>query len=295
MRVLVTGASGFVGSAVVKELLSAGHKVLGLVRSEGAVQNLKDLGADVHLGDVNDVATITECAKACDAVIHTAFNHDFSKYKESCEADRKVIEAFGDALAGTDKPVVVTSGIGLLRSTGLITEDDLLASGSDVVPRAASEEAAAAIAAKGVNAYVVRLPPTVHGAGDHGFVPMITDIARSNGQSAYIGDGLNRWPAVHRFDAAKVYRLIVEKKPELKTYHPVAEEGIDFKEIAAAISKGLNVPLVSLTPADAEKHFTWFTHFATFNCPASSEKTKQVLGWQPTEVELLKDMEASYF
>lgn len=295
MRVLVTGASGFVGSAVVKELLSAGHEVLGLVRSEKAVQYLKEIGAETYLGDVNDADTIRKCAGECDAVIHTAFNHDFSKYKDSCEEDRLVIQAFGDALSGTQKPLVITSGIGLLRSEGLITENDMLAVSSDVVPRAASEEAASIVAAKGINVYTVRLPPTVHGKGDHGFVPIIIDMAKSNGKSAYIGDGLNRWPAVHRMDAANVYRLIIEKKPAQRIYHAVAEEGINFKDIASVISTGLDLPLVSIPAEDAEKHFSWFTHFASFNCPASSEKTKQILAWNPVGEGLIKDMGTVYF
>lgn len=295
MRVFVTGASGFVGSAVVNELLSAGHKVLGLVRSESNAQKLQETGAEVCLGDINDLDLIKKCATECDAVIHTAFNHDFSQYKASCEADRLVIQAFGEALAGTAKPLVITSGIGLLRGEGLIDEDDVLSATSETVPRAASEEAAAVVAAKGVNVYVVRLPPTVHGAGDHGFVTMIADIAKGNGKSAYIGEGQNRWPAVHRFDAAKVYRLIVEKSPALKTFHPVAEEGVPFKDIAEAIGKGLGLPTVSLTQTEAEKHFTWFAHFASFDCPASSKKTREILGWEPTETDLLKDMETSYF
>jgi nucleoside-diphosphate-sugar epimerase len=296
MRVFVTGASGFVGSAVVNELLSAGHKVLGLVRSESAAQKLTEIGVEAYLGDINDLDTIKKCASECDAVIHTAFNHDFSQYKASCEADRVVIEAFGDALAGSEKPLVITSGIGLLRGDSIITEDDTIEATSDVIPRAASEEAATVIASKGVNVYVVRLPPTVHGAGDHGFVPMIIGMAKENGKSAYIGDGQNRWPAVHRFDAAKVYRLIVEKRPQQKIFHAVAEQqGIPFKEIAETIGKGLNVPTVSLSQEEAEKHFSWFMHFASFDCPASSEKTQSVLGWKPTESGLLKDMETAYF
>ena len=295
MRVFVTGATGFVGSAVVNELLSAGHKVLGLVRSESNAKKLEEAGAQACLGDVNDLDVIKKYAAECDAVIHTAFNHDFSQYNASCEADRKVIAAFSDAISGTDKPLVITSGIGLLRLDRLVTEDDSLSVSSDVIPRAASEEAAAAATAKGSNVYVVRLPPTVHGAGDHGFVPMIISIAKENTRSAYIGDGQNRWPAVHRFDAAKVYRLIVEQKPEQKTFHPVAEQGIPFKDIAEIIGKELKLPAISLPQVEAEKHFTWFTHFATMNVAASSVKTRKTLGWEPTNIDLLSDMEASYF
>jgi nucleoside-diphosphate-sugar epimerase len=295
MRVFVTGASGFVGSAVVNELLSAGHSVLGLVRADDAVIKLKQIGADAFQGNVNDLDVIAKCAAECDAVIHTAFNHDFSRYKQNCEDDRRVIEAFGNALQGTDKPLVVTSGVGLLQLGRVVDENDTMPANSDEIPRAASEEAAIDAAAKGVKAYIVRLPPTVHGAGDHGFVPMVIGIDKEKGKSGYIGNGLNRWPAVHRFDAAKIYRLIVEKQPKQSVFHAVAEEGINFIDIAQAISKGLQVPLVSLTPDEAKEHFTWFAHFASFNSPSSSRITRDTLGWQPTEIGLLQDIEESYF
>jgi nucleoside-diphosphate-sugar epimerase len=295
MKVFVTGASGFVGSAVVKELLSAGIQVLGLVRSQEGAQKVQHAGAEVLLGDINDLDLIKNAATDCDAVIHTAFNHDFSQFKASCEADRIVIEAFGDALAGTDKPLVITSGIGLLRTGRLATEDDAVMVGPDVVPRAATEEACKVAAAKGVNVYTVRLPPSVHGAGDHGFVPIIIGMAKEKGQSAYIGEGHNRWPAVHRFDAAAVYRLIVEKRPAQKVYHAVAEEGIDFVNIAETISNGAQLPLVSVPADEAEKYFTWFTHFAAMDCAASSAKTRETLGWQPKHIGLLEDMQENYF
>ncbi|MDJ1484431.1 SDR family oxidoreductase [Cytophagaceae bacterium YF14B1] len=294
MHVFVTGASGFVGSAVVNELLSAGHTVLGLVRSEIAFHKLQGMGAEVQLGDVNDLETIKKCAIRCDAVIHTAFNHDFSKFKANCEADRLVIEALGDALAGTEKPLVVTSGIGLLRYDRLVTEDDKPAVSSEVLPRVATEEASAVAAAKGVNVYIVRLPPTVHGHGDHGFVSILIGMARTNGRSAFIGDGQNRWPAVHRLDAAKVYRLIIEKQPKQKVFHAVAEEGIAFKDIAESIGKGVQLPTRGLEGADAEKHFSWFLHFASLNCASSSQKTHAALDWKPTQIGLLEDIETAY-
>lgn len=294
MRVFVTGASGFVGSAIVKELLANGHQVLGLVRSEKAAEQLAAGGAEVLLGDVNDTDIIRQGATGCDAVIHTAFNHDFSQFKANCEADRKVIETFGDALAGSGKPLVVTSGVGLLNYGRLVTEDDAVP-GSDVIPRAASEETARAAAAKGVNAYAVRLPPSVHGQGDHGFVPIIINMAREKGESAYIGDGSNQWPAVHRKDAAVLYRLIVEKQPEQKVLHAVAETGVPFKEIAETIGKGLNLPVISKSGDDIAAHFGWFTHFATINCPASGDKTRQALGWEPREPGLIDDITAWYF
>jgi len=293
MRVLVTGASGFVGSAIVKELLANGHQVLGLVRSEKAVEQLTTGGAEVLLGDVNDPEIIRQGANSCDAVIHTAFNHDFSQFKANCEADRKVIETFGDVLAGSGKPLVVTSGVGLLNYGRLITEDDV-PPGSDVIPRAASEEAAKATAAKGVNAYIVRLPPSVHGQGDHGFVPVVIGMAREKGESAYVGEGNNQWPAVNRKDAASLYRLIVEKQPEQKVFHAVAETGVPFKEIAGTIGKGLNLPVVSKTGDAIAAHFGWFAHFATIGCPSSSNKTRKALGWEPNGPGLLADITAYY-
>lgn len=293
MRVFVTGASGFVGSAIVKELLANGHQVLGLVRSEKAAGQLAATGAEVLLGDVNDPAVTQQGAASCDAVIHTAFNHDFSQFKANCEADRKVIGTLGDALAGSNKPLVVTSGVGLLNTGRLVTEDDVPA-GSDVIPRAASEEAAKAVAAKGVNAYIVRLPPSVHGQGDHGFIHMVIGIDREKGESAYVGEGDNQWPAVPREDAASLYRLIVEKQPEQKVLHAVAETGVPFKEIAETIGKGLNLPVISKTGEDIAAHFGWFAHFAAINCPSSSEKTRQALGWEPHGPGLLDDITAYY-
>jgi nucleoside-diphosphate-sugar epimerase len=295
MRVFVTGASGFVGSAVVSELLSNRIEVMGLVRTEANALKLRETGATALLGDVNDLELITGAARECDAVIHTAFNHDFTRYKENCEADRRVITAFGDALAWTDKPLVITSGIGLLKANGILNEDDVLPGGSDVIPRAASEEAGAAAAAKGVEVYVVRLPPTVHGAGDHGFVPMVINLAKEKGKSAYIVTGQNRWPAVHRFDAASLYTAIVQKRPSLKVFHAVAEEGVPFKDIAGVIGSNLNLPVESLAPEEAAAHFTWFSHFAGIDCPSSAEKTKAALDWEPKHTALLKDMEEHYF
>lgn len=294
MRVFVTGASGFVGSAIVKDLINAGHQVLGLVRSEKGAAQINAAGANVLLGDVNDLDAIRSGANACDAVIHTAFNHDFSQYKANCEADRKVIQAFGDALTGTDKPLVVTSGVGLLNFDRLITEDDELQAGADVIPRAATDEAAKAVAAKGVDVYIVRLPPSTHGEGDHGFVPMLVDIAKEKGEAAYVGGGDNKWPAIHRTDAAALYRLIVEQRPELKVLHAVAETGVAFKDIAAAIGKGLNLPVVSKTKDEAAAHFGWIAHFASVSCPASSEKTRAALGWDANGPLLLDDITAYY-
>jgi nucleoside-diphosphate-sugar epimerase len=295
MRVFVTGASGFVGSAIVKELLAAGHQVLGLVRSDKGAEQLAATGAEVLRGDVNDIDIIRQGATACQAVIHTAFNHDFSQFKANCEADRKVIETFGEALTGTNKPLVITSGVGLLDYGRLVSEADTAPVGSDVIPRVASEEAAKAASAKGVNVYIVRLPPSVHGAGDHGFVPIVIGMAREKGESVYVGEGNNQWPAVHRSDAAAVYRLIVEKQPSLKTVHAVAETGVPFREIAQAIGKGLNLTVVSKGNDEATDHFGWFAHFAVINCPSSSEQTRQSLGWEPHGPGLIEDIQACYF
>ncbi len=294
MRVFVTGASGFVGSAVVKELLGAGHQVLGLVRSEINAGKVRDAGAEALLGDINDVSVLKKGVEACDAVIHTAFNHDFTTFKQNCEDDRKIIEYLGNILLGTGKPMVMTSAIGLLRADRAVTEDDV-AVVSEAIPRAASEQEVLNAVAKGVKAYIVRLPPTTHGAGDYGFIPIVIGIDKEKGKSAYIGEGTNRWPAVHRFDSARLYRLIIEQKPAQTTFHAVAEEGIDFKVIAQTISNGTGLPLVSVSAGEAQAHFTWFTHFAMLNCPASAEKTKTILGWQPTHATLIKDMEEHYF
>ncbi len=289
MHVFVTGASGFVGSAVVQDLLQAGHTVLGLARTDEAAERLTAAGAKVHRGNIYDFDSLKQGAALCDAVIHTAFNHDFSRFKQNCEDDRAVIQAMGEALAGTSKPLVVTSGVAVATRDRMITEDDTAPS-ADVMPRAASEEAALALREQGIDAYIVRLAPTTHDKGDHGFVPMLMAMAKDKGESAYVEDGQNHWPAVHRRDAATLYRLIIEKKPAQAIYHAVAEEAIPFKQIAEAIGKGLNLPVVSKTGEAAQAHFTWFMHFASINCMASAEKTRNTLGWNPTHATLMEEL-----
>lgn len=286
MRVFVTGASGFVGSAIVKELLQAGHQVLGMVRSDSAAAALVTTGAQAYLADLNDLEKLTQGAAQCDAVIHTAFNHDFSRFKQSCEEDYHIIKA----LAAGNPFLVVTSALGFWNVNRVLTEDEV-APAATVMPRAATEEAA-----REVNAYIVRLSPTTHGEGDHGFTPMLINIAKQKGEAAYIGEGKNHWAAVHRFDAAVMYRLIIEQRPSQKVFHAVAEEGIPFREIAEAIGKGLQVPVVSKSVEEAEAHFGWFKHFAGINIQASGAKSRELLGWEPKETGLLKDLvEGKYF
>jgi nucleoside-diphosphate-sugar epimerase len=292
MRVLVTGATGFVGTAVVRELIDAGHQVLGLARSDAAAKSLVALGADVHRGSLEDLESLRSGAAAADGVIHTAFIHDFSNYGPAAEADRRAIETLGGALAGSDRRLIVTSGTLLAQRQGsLVTEED---APNPSFPRK-SEEAALALAARGLRPSVLRLPPSVHGNGDHGFVPRLISIAREKGVSAFIGDGLNRWPAVHRLDAAHLYRLMIEKSSVGARYHGVADEGVPTREIAEAIGRHLNVPVVSKSREEAADHFGWIAHFFGVDAPASSALTQEQLGWRPVQRGLIADLNAAHY
>jgi nucleoside-diphosphate-sugar epimerase len=290
MRVFVTGATGFIGSAIVQELLEAGHQVLGLTRSDAGAQSLIAAGAAVHRGELEDLESLRGGAAAADAVIHTAFIHDFSRYQENCEIDRRAIEALGDALVGSDRLLIVTSGTGMSSSGPGVpaTENDPPAS-SKVVPRAATEEAAASVAARGVRVATVRLPQ-VHDTVKQGLVTYAIGVAREKGVSAYVGDGLNRWPAAHRFDAAHLYRLALEKGDGGIRYHAVAEEGVPVKDVAETIGRGLGVPVISIAPEAAVGHFGWLGAFVGWDIPASSAQTREQLGWNPTGPGLIADL-----
>jgi nucleoside-diphosphate-sugar epimerase len=295
MKIFVTGATGFVGSAVVRELLSAGHEVLGLVRSDAAAQSLVAAGVMTYRAQLKDLESLRRAAAESDGVIHTGFNHDFSKFKENCELDRKVIETLGAALAPAGRPLIITSAIGVLPPGGRVTEETRPASPSPN-PRAATEEAARALIERGARVSIVRLPPSVHGDGDHGFVPILIKIARDKKASAFIDSGANRWPAVHRLDAARVFKLALDQAIHGAYYHAVAEEGIACREIAEVIGRRLGIPVVGKTPDEAGAHFTWFAHFAALNVLASSEQTQAKLGWRATQPGLIADLDRpAYF
>ena len=296
MRVFVTGATGFIGSLVVQDLLKAGHQVLGLTRSAAGAKSLSAAGAEVHRGSIEDLESLRTGAAASDGVIHLAFKHDFSKWAANCETDRQVIEAIGSVLAGSNRPLIVTSGTGLAKTVpGEPALEDNPVLSSSVIPRAASEEAAAAVADRGVNVSVVRLPQ-VHDQFKQGLITYAIGVAREKGVSAYVGDGLNRWPAAHVVDTAQLYRLALEKQEAGAKYHAVAEEGVPLRDIAEVIGRGLKVPVVSVSPEEATAHFGWLGFFAGRDALASGAQTQKRLGWHPVGPGLIADLEQmNYF
>jgi len=295
MHVFVTGATGFIGSVIVPELINAGHQVLGLTRSEAGAQSLLAAGAEAHRGDIEDLDSLRSGAAMSDGVIHCAFNHDFSKFIENCENDRRAIEAMGDALVGSDRPLVITSGTGMGNAVpGQPATEDVF-NPDYPNPRKASELAGISVANRGVNVSVVRLPQ-VHDPVKQGLITPLVQIAREKGASAFVGDGLNRWPAAHILDVACLYRLALEKQEAGSRYHAVAEEGIPVREIAEVVGRGLKVPVVSLSPEEAPTHFGWLGAFMGFDMPASSAQTQERLGWHPTGPGLIADLkQMQYF
>ena len=290
MRVFLTGANGWVGSVVARDLLDAGHSVVGLVRSKEKGEELATAGATPLLGSLTDLDVLRQGAGDADGVVHTAFGLDFSKIAELGEEDRQAIETFGEVFAGSDRPILVTGGIGLVPSGETFTEEKRPPIMPDF-PRA-SEQTAFALAERGLHASVVRLPRSVHGVGEtHGFVPMLAAVARDKGVSAYVGDGQNLWPSVHRKDAARVFRLALERGARNEAFHAVAEEGVPYKLIAEAIGRQAGVPAESLTPEEAAAHFGGLAKWVAGSGPASSEWTRRVLGWEPKEIGLISDID----
>jgi nucleoside-diphosphate-sugar epimerase len=291
MRVFVTGATGNIGSKVVEELIAAGHRVLGLCRSDDKAPALAAAGAEVYRGSIADPDSLKDGASQSDGTIHLAFNHDFSRFVQNCEDDRRVIEALGSALAGSDRPLIVTSGTPIANTVpGEPAKEGNATVGSNVHPRAASEEAAASVAAAGVNVSVVRLPQ-VHDPVTQGLITLAIGMYREKGVCAYVGDGLNRWPAAYVLDVARLYRLAIERAEPGAKYHAVAEEGVPTRDIAQAIGRRLKLPVKSITPEETLAFFGWLAMFAGLDMPASSEQTRMKLGWQPTGPGLIADLE----
>jgi nucleoside-diphosphate-sugar epimerase len=294
MRVFVTGATGFIGSAVVRDLLDAGHQVVGLARSDEGAASLAATGAEVRRGTLHDLDVLRSEADAADGVIHTAFIHDFADFDASCETDRLVIEAFGETMAGSDKPLVVAAGTALIRDHVLLTED-VPAPIPPLYPRV-SEQTAMIFAHQGVRASAVRIAPSAHGEGDKGFVPLLIGLAREKGYAAYPGDGRNVWPAVHRLDAARLFRLALESAPAGSSLHAAAEQGVEVRRIAEAIGAGLNVPVKSVAGDEIPAYFGGFAGFAQIDNPTSSTFTRERYGWDPRQPGLVEDIErAGYF
>jgi nucleoside-diphosphate-sugar epimerase len=296
MRVFVTGASGHIGSVLVRELIDHGHQVVGLARSDDSAAAISAAGAEVQRGSLDDLDVLSAAAAASDGVIHLAFIHDFADYAASIAADLRAVDAIGTALAGSGKPFVNTSGTMMLAFSApgkLGSEDDVA---DDSGPRGASENATIALAKRGVRSSVVRLSPTVHGSTDfHGFVPTLIEAARKTGQSVYVGDGANRWPAVHTIDAARLYRLAIESAPAGSRLHGAAEEGVPFRDIATVIGEQLGVPVVGITAEEATEQLGFIGAIASLDNPTSSERTRELLGWRPEHPELLADLKAGHY
>jgi nucleoside-diphosphate-sugar epimerase len=295
MRVFVTGATGFIGSAVVAELLEAGHEVVGLARSDDGADKLAATGAEVQRGTLEDLDTLRNTAGAADGVIHTAYIHDFSQMEMAAQTDLQAVQTLGAALEGSGRPLVVTTGIALVNPGSVATEENRADPERIVHPRVRTELEATALAGRGVRTSVVRPAPSVHGEGDHGFVPRLIDIAREKGVSGYVGDGANRWPAVHRLDAATLYRLALESGEPDSVFHAIADEGIPTREIAEVIGHQLDLPVVSVAPDQASDHFGFLGVFFGLDAPASSALTQERLGWQPTHVGLIEDLEQGHY
>lgn len=291
MKIFVTGASGFVGSAVVAELLAAGHKVVGLARSDGSAATIASMGAEVLRGSLDDLASLRNGAADTDGVIHCAFTHDFANFAASIEADRRAIETLGEVLAGSHRPLIVTAGTGGLTRGRVLTED--IAAPAEI--GRFSEPAGLSLVEHGVRVSVMRLPPSVHGKGDHGFVPQLISIARAKGISAYPGEGANHWASVHRLDAANLYRLALESAPAGTRLHAVGDEGVTSRAIAEVIGRHLNIPVVSVPVEQATEHFGWIGAFFSLDTPASSALTQQRFGWQPKQPGLLADLEQGHY
>jgi nucleoside-diphosphate-sugar epimerase len=289
MRIFITGATGFIGTATVKELTSAGHKVLGMARSDEGAKSLAAIGADIHRGSLEDLDSLRKGAAASDAIIHLGFVHDFSRFQENCELDKRAIEALGSVLAGSNRPLIVTSGLAGLAAPGQLTTEDNVIPSDFPFPRV-SEQTALALVAKGVNASVMRLPQ-VHDTNKAGLVTYLTAVAREKRVSAYVAEGRNRWAAAHVLDVAHLYRLALEKHETGAKYHAVAEEGVAVRDIAEAIGKGLKVPVTSLSPEEGQAHFGWLSVFAGNDLAASGAKTRKKLGWNPTGPGLIADLE----